>query len=42
MAVISLDALRDALGIDTQYYNPAIHVAAFALPNFMLKLIGDA
>ncbi len=38
----TIQARFDALGIDTQYYNPAIHVAAFALPNFMLKLIGNA
>lgn len=31
-----------ALDIDTRYYNPAIHFASFALPNYMLKLIGDA
>ena len=41
-SVETIQARFDALGIDTQYYNPAIHVAAFALPNFMLKLIGDA
>jgi len=38
----SLDTIQarfDALGIDTQYYNPAIHVASFALPNFILKII---
>lgn len=40
--VETIRARFKALGIDTQYYNPAIHVAAFALPNFMLKLIGDA
>jgi len=32
----------DALGIDTQYYNPAIHVASFALPNYIVKLIDQA
>jgi spermidine synthase len=30
-----------ALGIDTQYYNPQIHAAAFALPNFIAKVIGS-
>ena len=38
----SLDTIQqrfDALGIDTDYYNPSIHVASFALPNFMRKII---
>ncbi len=42
---LSLETIRarfDALGIDTQYYNPAVHVASFALPNYMLKLIDSA
>jgi len=38
----TIQARFDALGIDTQYYNPAIHVASFALPNYMRKLIGNA
>jgi spermidine synthase len=36
----TIQARYDALGIETQYYNPAIHVAAFALPNFILKAMG--
>lgn len=40
--VATIQARFDALGIDPQYYNPDIHVAAFALPNYMRKLIGDA
>lgn len=35
----TIQARFDALGIDTQYYNPGMHVAAFALPNYMLKLV---
>ena len=41
----SLETIRarfDVLGIDTQYYNPAVHVASFALPNYMVKLIDAA
>jgi spermidine synthase len=38
-SVTTIQARFDALGIDTQYYNPAIHAAAFALPNFIVKLI---
>ena len=38
-SVTKIQARFDALGIDTQYYNPAIHAAAFALPNFIVKLI---
>ncbi|WP_223302711.1 polyamine aminopropyltransferase [Halotalea alkalilenta] len=29
-----------ASGLKTRYYNPAIHQAAFALPQYMLELIG--
>ena len=35
----TISARFDALAIDTQYYNPATHVASFALPNFIVKLI---
>ena len=39
---VSLDTLeqryKDA-GLDTRYYNPAVHLAAFALPNYVAKLI---
>jgi spermidine synthase len=38
-SVATIQARFDALNIETQYYNPAIHVAAFALPNFIGKLI---
>ncbi len=38
-SVATIQARFDALGIETQYYNPAVHVAAFALPNFIAKLI---
>jgi spermidine synthase len=41
----SLDTIQarfDALNIDTQYYNPAVHVASFALPNFIVKIIDQA
>ena len=38
----TIQARFKVLATDTQYYNPGIHVAAFALPNYMLKLIGDA
>ncbi len=35
----TISARFDALAIDTQYYNPATHIASFALPNFIVKLI---
>lgn len=38
----TIQARFDALGIDTEYYNPAIHVASFALPNFIVKIIDQA
>ncbi len=38
-SVATIQARFDAAGIETQYYNPAVHVAAFALPNFIAKLI---
>ncbi len=30
----------DAAGIATRYYNPEVHLAAFALPNYVKELIG--
>ena len=39
---VDLDTLRsryDALGITTKYYNPEVHQAAFALPNYVRALI---
>ncbi|MFO1352815.1 MAG: polyamine aminopropyltransferase [Gammaproteobacteria bacterium] len=39
----SLATLRDrylAAGLKTRYYNPAIHEAAFALPQYLLDVIG--
>ena len=39
---VGVDALKrryDALGITTKYYNPEVHQAAFALPNFVKELI---
>jgi spermidine synthase len=38
----TVQARFDALGIDTRYYNPQIHVAAFALPTYMRALIDKA
>ena len=38
----TVQARFDFLGIDTNYYNPSIHVASFALPNYMRKLINRA
>jgi spermidine synthase len=35
-----LEARYEAAGIETRYYNPEIHRAAFALPNDVRKLIG--
>jgi spermidine synthase len=35
-----LEARYAATGIETRYYNPEIHRAAFALPNDVRKLIG--
>ncbi len=32
----------NALEIETRYYNPQVHVASFALPNFIVKLIDQA
>jgi spermidine synthase len=29
-------------GITTRYYNPEIHHAAFALPEYVLKAVGKA
>lgn len=35
-----LDAMRwDALGLETKYYNTALHKGAFALPNYVLALL---
>ena len=31
-----------ASGIKTRYYNPDIHVASFALPQYVLEAIGKA
>ncbi len=41
----SLDMIREryqAAGIKTRYYNPAIHLAAFALPQYVLDAIGSS
>jgi len=38
-SVETIAARFDALAIETQYYNPRVHVASFALPNFIVKLI---
>lgn len=41
----SLDVIRErfqAAGIKTRYYNPAIHLAAFALPQYVLDAIGKS
>lgn len=41
--VKDLDADRwNALGLETGYYNTEIHKAAFALPNYVKKLLSDA
>ncbi|HXH25156.1 MAG TPA: polyamine aminopropyltransferase [Vicinamibacterales bacterium] len=40
---VDLDTLRrryEAAGIRTRYYNPEVHRAAFALPNYVRELIG--
>ena len=38
----TIQARFDALNTDTQYYNPAVHVASFALPNFIRKIVDAA
>lgn len=34
-----IEARFNALGLDTQYYTPAVHVGAFALPRYIQKLL---
>ena len=36
----TIEARYKASGIETRYYNPAIHFAAFALPNYIERLKG--
>lgn len=31
-----------ALGLQTKYYNPALHVGSFALPTYVLEMLADA
>ncbi len=41
---LPLEAIKhryNASGIKTRYYNPAIHLASFALPQYILEAIGD-
>jgi len=38
----SLQARFAATGIDCRYYNPAIHVGSFALPQYLLNALSAA
>ncbi len=40
--VASISNRYAASGLKTRYYNPAVHVAAFALPNYIATLAGAA
>lgn len=35
----TLERRFNAAGIETRYYNPAVHIAAFALPNYIYDLV---
>jgi spermidine synthase len=35
-----LQSRFDSAGIETRYYTPAVHQAAFALPRFIQDLVG--
>jgi spermidine synthase len=40
---VSVETIRErfkASGIKTRYYNPDVHVASFALPQYVLDAIG--
>ena len=45
LRTVSVETLRDryaAAGIRTRYYNPEIHKASFALPQYVRELVGRA
>ena len=45
LRVVAVETLRErhaASGIRTRYYNPEVHVASFALPEYVRELIGKA
>jgi spermidine synthase len=42
---VDVNTIRErykASGIKTRYYNPDIHVAAFALPQYVLEAVGKS
>jgi spermidine synthase len=36
----TLSARFEAAGIETDYYTPAVHLGAFALPPYVSRLVG--
>ena len=45
LRTVPADTLRErhaASGIRTRYYNPEVHVASFALPEYVRALVGKA
>ena len=38
-SVEEIQARYDAAGFETRYYNPEVHVASFALPNYIKVLM---